>query len=151
MWTPELLQKAREARKSATPKATYAAAIQDHCEECCGYSPARSDCGGAELIDLTACRLYHINTAAKRRKVTKTTLKRAIKQECHFCLGPKNPLTDCMSPRCALYPLVPGPLIEAKKRRAAENLGVPFFRSRTDEDPAQPSINFGETFSPVSG
>jgi hypothetical protein len=107
MFTPELLQKAREGRKCALPKATYAQAVKAFCEECQGVNPAISGCEGVELLDGTPCRLYAVNTRFKRRQTTKTALRRAIIQECKFCMG-GDLLHDCSSPGCHLYAFGPG-------------------------------------------
>jgi len=107
MFTPEMREKAREAKKHAIPKSAYGAAIKNHGEECWGVNPAVSDCGGNGVIDGTCCRLYHVNTVFKRRKATQTTLKRAIRAECKFCVG-GDLLHDCCSLSCKLFPFGPG-------------------------------------------
>jgi hypothetical protein len=109
MFTPELLAKAREGRKRAIPKAAYSAAIKNHCEQCQGVNPAITECGGHELLTGGSCRLYAVNTAFKRRKSTKTGLKRAIRQECNFCLC-GSVLDSCSSPGCHFYAFGPGRL-----------------------------------------
>jgi len=114
---PEIRAMATAARKRATPKRIYGEAVQRKCEECTGINPAVTDCGGKELNDGTACRLYHVNTRDKRHKVTKTGLKKAIRQECHFCIGAGNSLADCSSPSCALYSAGAGPHVERREGR----------------------------------
>jgi len=86
MFTAEDRAKAQEARRHAIPKAGYAAAIRSHCLECVGTNAAISACNGVELLDGTACRLFHVSTNVKRRQTTKTALRRAILQECKFCM-----------------------------------------------------------------
>jgi len=119
---PEIRDKAIEGRRFATPKHVFAAAIQRKCEECTGVNPAVTDCNGGEGVnDGLPCRLYHVNTREKRRKTTKTRLRRAIIAECHFCLGnwtkKRNPLSDCSSPSCPLYEVGAGPAVAKKEGR----------------------------------
>jgi len=105
-------------------KQVYSDAIAAKCLECTGVNPAVTDCAGEEVNDGKPCRLYHVNTREKRFKVTKTALKKAIKNECHFCMGnwekKENPLSGCSSPECALYPHGAGPHVAKREGRRAD-------------------------------
>ncbi len=114
MFSAEDRAKAQEAKRRALPKGAYAAAIKSFCEECGGVNPAVSDCDGAELLDGTPCRLYAVNTRFKRKRATKTALKRAIKGECRYCMNGDH-LQDCSSPACALFQFGPGTVSRAAR------------------------------------
>ena len=91
MFQPDILAKAREAKLRAIPKATYSDAVQRFCEACSGVNPAITDC------EAPNCGLYFLNTREKRRKGTKTALRRAIRGECKLCIGRDN------VPTCRVY------------------------------------------------
>jgi hypothetical protein len=59
-------------------------------------NPAITDC------EAPNCGLYFLNTREKRRKGTKTALRRAIRGECKLCIGRDN-VPTCASAGCALY------------------------------------------------
>jgi len=101
IFTAEDRAKAREGRMKAIPKSTYSDAIQVHCEQCLGVSPAVRDCGGSMLIDGNACPLFGVSTREKRRQTTKTALRRAVQAACRHCTGGRDVL--CASPTCALF------------------------------------------------
>jgi len=101
-FTDEERSKALAARKAAVPKGIIAKAVKEFCLDCTGVNPSVTDCQGNSLLDGTSCELYCVNTALKRRKTTKTTLRRAIRRNCLHCLGGSS--TDgCTSPNCNLY------------------------------------------------
>ena len=96
-------EKAQEAKRWALPKRVYGDAIKRFCLDCSAVNAAITDCGGDDLGEGEPCRLYHVNTVFKRRKATKTALRKAIRAECKFCTGSERML-GCTSPYCALYP-----------------------------------------------
>ena len=95
--TPEQREKIKLGRMNATPKRAYSEAIRDHCIECSGHNPGMLDC------ENKACLLYPVNTRGKRRKTTKTTIRKVIVSECRYCLGTHTP-SGCTSPSCKVYP-----------------------------------------------
>lgn len=97
MFSQDILEKAKEARVRALPKAVYSDAVQRFCEECSGVNPATTDC------EAPNCNLYPLNTREKRRKTSKTALRKAIRGECKHCLGGHDQST-CISAACKLYP-----------------------------------------------
>jgi len=94
--TPASLALAKEARRLAIPKKVYGDAIAAFCLECTGVSPAVRGCEADGH-----CNLYPHSTREKRRKATKTALRRAIAQECRFCTSGHS--ESCTSPSCQFY------------------------------------------------
>lgn len=95
------IAKSIAARKAAVPKAIIAKAVKRFCLECWGVNPGITDCQAHTLLDGTSCELYQVNTAAKRRKTTKTALRKAVRKNCVHCLGGSTQDT-CTSPHCHL-------------------------------------------------
>lgn len=97
------LDKARLARKSATPKSTFASAIKNFCLHCFGQLP--TNCGGHSLMSGVTCPFYHLRSNKLRLASTKTKLKSAIKLMCNQCTN--NHPSICLSPPCPLYQFIP--------------------------------------------
>lgn len=95
--TPESRAKAIEGRRLAVPKKVYGDVIAAFCLECTGVRPAVRDCEADGH-----CNLYPYRTRERRRKATKTVLRRAIAQECRACTSGSP--ESCTSPNCRLYP-----------------------------------------------
>jgi hypothetical protein len=83
-----------EAKKNAMSKKMYGASLKLHCLECIGEAPKEKLCQG--------CAIFEISTQIKRRKYTKTNIKKMIREFCVDCLGTISDI--CQSPHCALYP-----------------------------------------------
>lgn len=117
--TEEQRRRARETRKAAFASGKirinqwYKDLIKAKCRQCVGYQPhEKRDCDGfadyAQPCALTPFRTLKMQIGAR-----KAALKAAILAECEHCLN-KNPLWNCSSPNCPLYPAFVKPIHDAK-------------------------------------
>lgn len=86
-----------EARKNAMSKQMYGGAIKLFCIECMGKMPGPTN----ELCD--DCLLRAVNAPEKRRKISKSNLRKLLREHCIDCVGFS--LDICSSPNCFLYPM----------------------------------------------